>query len=210
MTTGLPERLPSDPLALVAQWLDESMRLGLRNPTALALSTVGASGRPSVRFVLLKHLAVEHGYLVFYTNYGSRKARELDGSGHAAAAMYWEGSGRQLRFEGAVEHSPGPESDVYFGSRPRGSQLNAWASEQSRPLADPAELDRRLERVATQYPDPVPRPPFWGGYRLWLDSIELWSEGRDRFHQRVRYERELGAGPGGFEPGPWRHARLQP
>jgi len=208
---SLPEPLPREPLGLVARWLDEAVALGLRNPHALAVATVAASGRPSLRFVLLKQLDVDAGYVVFYTNYGSRKAGEMASNERVAAAMYWEALGRQLRFEGRVVRSPAAESDAYFASRPRGSQLNAWASAQSRPCAS-GELERRLDDVNRRFEGTttVPRPPFWGGYRLWLTAVELWCEGRDRFHERARFERELAASGDAFEAGDWTSLRLQP
>lgn len=209
---SLPDPLPNDPMPLVDRWLEEARGLTLRNPGALAIATADAAGRPSVRFVLLKHLAVGKGYLVFYTNYGSRKARELEASGRAAGAMYWESLGRQLRFEGPVVRSPADESDAYFASRPRGSQLNAWTSKQSQRLEDPGDLRRRLERLDGELAGQaaVTRPPFWGGYRLWIESVELWCEGVDRFHERARYSRELVGADDGFRGDAWRLVRLQP
>jgi pyridoxamine 5'-phosphate oxidase len=185
----------------------------LRNPNAMALATSSASGAPSVRMVLLKELAPD-GYAVFYTNYGSRKAGELEHRGRAAAALYWESSGRQVRFEGPVVRSPPEESDAYFASRAARSQLNAWSSRQSRPLANPADLEAAAERVARELgaaARPVPRPDFWGGYRLWFDTVELWAEGANRFHERLRYRRELErADASAFRIGPWSMIRLQP
>jgi pyridoxamine 5'-phosphate oxidase len=187
----------------------------------MALATVDAAGRPSARMVLLKELAPA-GYAVFYTNYGSRKAGELDATRRAAAVLHWDEPGRQLRFEGAVVRSPAAESDAYFASRAWRSQLNAWSSEQSRPLDDPAELERRAIAKArglgvtgpSETPAPgrrLPRPAFWGGYRLWFDAVELWAEGADRFHERLSYRRELGAVRAHeFRPGPWSWQRLQP
>lgn len=217
--SSLPNPLPDDPLPLVARWLDEITASGRRrNPNAMALATSDASGRPSVRMVLLKELAAA-GYLVFYTNYGSRKAGELEQSRRAAGVLYWEELGRQVRFEGAVVRSPGSESDAYFASRPWRSQLNAWASEQSRPLDDPAELERRADAKARELGGPqpgatvstFPRPPNWGGYRLWFDAVELWAEGADRFHERVRYTRELTpADAFSFAASAWSWQRLQP
>ncbi len=168
--------------------------------------------------VLLKELAAA-GYLVFYTNYGSRKAAELERAGRAASGLYWEEIGRQVRFEGSVVRSPAAESDAYFSSRPWRSQLNAWASRQSEPLGDPAELEARAADKALESgpPNPgatvssLPRPAFWGGYRLWFDALEVWAEGADRFHERLRYTRELAALDGtAFRAGPWKQQRLQP
>ncbi|HEX6997305.1 MAG TPA: pyridoxamine 5'-phosphate oxidase [Gammaproteobacteria bacterium] len=206
----LPSPAPADPLPLVREWLDEAAAGTRRNPTAMALATADPAARPAVRMVLLKHLSVEDGYVVFYTNYGSRKSAELEANARAAGVLYWEALGRQLRLEGPVVRSPVEESDAYFATRPRGSQINAWASEQSRPLDDPAALEQRAAEVAATA-GALSRPPFWGGYRLWLDALELWAEGADRFHERLRYTRTLTPlDPSRFAAGPWRHQRLQP
>jgi pyridoxamine 5'-phosphate oxidase len=213
---SLPTTLPDDPLPTAKQWLAEAEALGRRNANAIALASTDRAGRPSVRMVLIKDL-VPAGYLVFYTNYGSRKAGELDATGRAAAVIYWHELGRQVRFEGIVVRSPEAESDAYFATRPRQSQINAWSSEQSRPLADARELERRAANVAAEIgggaasQQPLPRPAFWGGYRLWLDALELWIEGAHRFHERVRYERRLEPKDAySFTADRWRWHRLQP
>jgi pyridoxamine 5'-phosphate oxidase len=209
--TGLPTPLPDDPVPTVAAWLADVTAGGKRrNPNALALATADASGRPSVRMVLVKEIAPS-GYLVFYTNYGSRKAAELD-RGRAAGVLYWEELGKQVRFEGPVVRSPAAESDAYFASRPERSQLNAWASRQSQPLRDIGELERRADEKARELRGgSIPRPQSWGGYRLWFEALELWAEGADRFHERVRYSRELApADAFSFRAGPWTRQRLQP
>ena len=203
---------PEDPVRAAAQWLGEAEALGRRNANAMALASVDASGRPSARMVLLKELA-PLGYAVFYTNYGSRKASELLSTHRAAGVLYWHELGRQVRFEGPVVRSPDAESDAYFASRSRASQINAWSSEQSRPLPEPAALEERAARLAGTKPpnEALSRPDFWGGFRLWLESLELWVEGRDRFHERVRYERRLDARDAyTFETGRWNWQRLQP
>ena len=195
-----------------AQWLGEAEALGRRNPNAMALASVDTAGRPSARMVLLKELAPV-GYAVFYTNYTSRKGQELLSTSRAAAVLYWHELGRQVRFEGPVVRSPDAESDAYFATRPMPSQINAWSSEQSRPLADAAALEERAAKIAATKPlgAGLPRPEFWGGFRLWLEAIELWVEGRDRFHERVRYERRLDARDAhSFETGRWSWQRLQP
>jgi pyridoxamine 5'-phosphate oxidase len=211
---------PEDPLPTAAEWLGEAEALGRRNANAIALATTDAAGRPSVRMVLLKELAPA-GYGVFYTNYGSRKGAELVATGCAAAVLYWHELARQVRFEGVVVSSPAAESDAYFASRPWRSQVNAWSSEQSRPLADPAELERRATERARELGvgvagDPaagksLSRPEFWGGFRLWFTAVELWVEGRDRFHERVRYERRLRPKDAySFDAERWQWQRLQP
>jgi pyridoxamine 5'-phosphate oxidase len=200
----LPRPAPRDPLPFARRWLDEAASGAPKNPWAMALGTVSAEGRPSVRYVLLKALSESEGFIVFYTNYASRKARELEATGHAAAVLYWPETGRQLRFEGRISRSPAAESDAYFASRPRASQLNAWASEQSRPLGSPDAMAGQLEAAAGRFPDgaTIPRPGGWGGYRLLIEAVEFWVEGQDRFHERLRYER--GA------RGDWSKTWLQP
>jgi pyridoxamine 5'-phosphate oxidase len=214
----LPSPPPADPLPVAAEWLDQVRAAGRRrNPNAMALATTDGAGRPAVRMVLLKELAAA-GYAVFYTNYGSRKAAEMLTTRRAAAVLYWEEIGRQIRFEGAVVASPAAESDAYFASRPLRSQLSAWSSRQSQPLDDPAALERRAEQKALEVgahaghaAKRVPRPDFWGGFRLWFDSVELWAEGENRFHERLLYRRELEPSDAhGFRCGPWRWLRLQP
>ena len=202
---------PEDPVRAAAQWLGEAEALGRRNANAMALACADAAGQPSVRMVLLKELA-PLGYLVFYTNYGSRKGAELAATGKGAAVLYWHELGRQIRFEGLVVRSPPAESDRYFASRASPSQINAWSSEQSRPLADPAALEERAAKVGgAKTGDTLPRPEFWGGFRLWLAAVELWVEGQNRFHERVRYERGLDARDAySFEPGRWTWQHLQP
>jgi pyridoxamine 5'-phosphate oxidase len=202
---------PEDPVRATEQWLRDAEALGRRNSNAMALGCADPAGRPSVRMVLLKELA-PLGYAVFYTHYGSRKGTELAATGRAAAVLYWHELGRQVRFEGPVVRSPPAESDRYFASRPLPSQVNAWSSEQSRPLLDPGALEERaVKAVASKTGDDLPRPEFWGGFRLWLEAVELWVEGQNRFHERVRYERRLDARDAhSFEPGRWTWQRLQP
>jgi pyridoxamine 5'-phosphate oxidase len=203
---------PEDPVRAAAQWLGEAEALGRRNANAMALACADAAGRPSVRMVLLKELAPV-GYVVFYTHYGSRKGDELLTTRRAAAVLYWHELGRQVRFEGPVVRSPDAESDAYFASRPTLSQVNAWSSEQSRPLADPAALEERAAQVVSGKPadQGLPRPDFWGGFRVWLETVELWVEGQNRFHERVRYERELAPRDAhSFSVGRWTSQRLQP
>jgi len=216
MPSLLPVQPPDDPLPTTARWLGEAEALGRRNANAIALASTDRAGRPSVRMVLLKELAPA-GYMVFYTNYGSRKAAELEATDRAAAVLYWHELGRQIRFEGVIVRSPAAESDAYFATRPWRSQVNAWSSEQSRPLADPADLERRAAKLMAEYGGdpttgkPLPRPEFWGGFRLWLDAVELWVEGKDRFHERVRYERRLDPKDAhSFDAGHWHWQRLQP
>lgn len=215
----LPLPAPEDPLPLIQQWLEQATASGRqRNPDAMALATADAEGRPSVRMVLMRTVSVKHGYAVFYTHYGSRKGLELERNPRAAGVLYWEQLGRQVRFEGRVVRSPEAESDRYFAGRPWHSQLNAWASVQSLPLGDPQELASRARRKAAELgadarggTRKLPRPPHWGGYRLWFEAVELWAEGADRFHDRIRYERTLHPDDAfGYIGSAWSHRRLQP
>ena len=203
---------PEDPGRAAAQWVGEAEALGRRNANAMALASADAAGSPSVRMVLLKELA-PLGYAVFYTNYDSRKGAELAATGRAAAVLYWHELGRQVRFEGRVVRSPATESDRYFASRAPASQVNAWSSEQSRPLADPSALEERAAKIAATSTagQRLARPDHWGGFRLWFEAVELWVEGENRFHERVRYERKLDARDAhSFAAGRWNWQRLQP
>lgn len=165
-----------------------------------ALATCDRSGRPSVRFVLVKEFGPE-GFVV-YTNLGSRKARELGENAHAALAFHWSTLGVQVRVEGPVEPQPKDRADRYFGSRPRGSQLSAWASRQSEAIVSRESLEARYAEVARRFEGgDVPRPPFWGGFRLVPARIEFWKDRADRLHERTLYER-ADAG--------WRTTRLAP
>lgn len=201
---SLPRPAPEDPLPLARRWLTEAEDRVSKNPWAMALASVARDGSVSVRYVLLKDFCESGGHIVFYTNYGSRKARELELTGRAAGALYWPEAGRQLRLEGKVERSPDSESDSYFASRPRASQLNAWASEQSRPIDAPDSILDRLATREAEFADhaDIPRPAAWGGYRLHLDAVEFWVEGMDRFHERLCYRRPA--------DGDWSSSWLQP
>jgi pyridoxamine 5'-phosphate oxidase len=166
----------------------------------VALATADASGKPSVRMVLLR--GVDERGFVFHTNYESRKARELDENPRAALCVHWHSLEEQIRIEGRVERLDADESDVYFASRPRGSQLGAWASRQSAPLASRETLEEEYRATERRFEGgSVPRPPFWGGYRLIPDRIEFWFGRPDRLHDRLLYVRD-GSG--------WRIERLYP
>ncbi|MGH3498512.1 MAG: pyridoxamine 5'-phosphate oxidase [Nocardioidaceae bacterium] len=189
-TLGLDESAAgSDPVALFGRWLDEAVASGLHEPNAMALATATPDGRPSVRLVLLK--GFDRRGFVFYTHDGSRKGRELAANPEAALVFPWHPLSRQVRAEGEVHRVDAAESDAYFASRPRGSQLGAWASPQSSVVADRAELDDAYEREIRRYraDEPVPRPPRWGGYRLQPRMIEFWVGRASRMHDRVRFTR---------------------
>jgi len=193
--------LGRDPLAALARWLGEAREADLFEPEAAALATASPAGRPSVRMVLVR--GVDDGELRFYTNHESRKAGELAANPHAALAFHWGTPlRRQARVEGTVERLSRPESEAYFATRSRESRLGAWASPQSRPLTDRTELDGRLAAVEERFTgEDVPLPPFWGGYRIVPDAIELWQNRPNRLHDRARYER---SGDG------WSQVRLAP
>lgn len=191
-----------DPIARFREDLAKATRSETFDATRCALATADADGRPSVRFVLLKY-ADERGFGVF-TNYESRKARELDANPRAALAFHWASLGEQVRIEGAIVRMPAEVSDEYFASRPRGSRIGAWASPQSRAVESRAVLDARVAEVEARFEgSEVPRPAFWGGYFLVPDAIEFWFDGVSRLHDRYLYRR------GGVGEG-WTLSRLAP
>jgi pyridoxamine 5'-phosphate oxidase len=221
----LIDPLPREPLESAAAWLAEAWKLRAQpNPNAMTLATCTPDGRPSARVVLCKEIVPQPGYVVFYTNYRSRKGRELGANPRAAAVLHFDALQCQVRIEGLVELSPAAESDGYFASRALQSRIGAWASAQSEPIesrerlrAAVAETARRFgidpgSAAADTAPDViVPRPAHWGGYRLWAEAVELWVEGAARIHDRARWVRAVRRlGEGGFEVGPWSVTRLQP
>ena len=188
-----------EPLALFRRWLDEAWR-GEPNAHAMTLATATAEGRPSARVVLLKGLD-DRGF-VFYTNLESRKSDELFANPHAALCFLWKSLNRQVRVEGPVERVGDDEADAYFASRPRDSQLGAWASDQSRPLESRALLERRVEEFSRRFDEgKVPRPTYWSGFRVVPQRVEFWEEQPSRLHDRMLFIRE---GEG------WRRERLFP
>lgn len=178
--------LDPDPLRQFERWFADAGGAGLEVPEAMTLATATPDGRPSARMVLLKG-ADERGF-AFYTSYESRKGRELAANPHAALLFHWQPLGRQVRIEGAVERMSEAESGAYFRTRPLGSRLAAWASPQSRPLADRAELERLYAEAVERLGDDPPLPPHWGGFRLVPEAYEFWQHGDDRLHDRIRYE----------------------
>ncbi|HEU4784829.1 MAG TPA: pyridoxamine 5'-phosphate oxidase [Ktedonobacterales bacterium] len=202
MQRGLDESdVDADPFRQFAVWFDEARAASPTEPNAMALATVGADGRPSLRMVLLKG-ADERGF-VFYTNYESRKGRELADTPWAALTLFWPEMERQIRIEGRVEPVPAEESDAYYHSRPIGSQLSASASRQSEVIAGRDELEQRVAALSAQYQDQeIPRPENWGGFRVIPDAIEFWQGRANRLHDRLRY-RLLASGD-------WQIERLSP
>lgn len=183
----------TDPFRIFRRWYQEARDCGNPDPSVITLATATAGGKPSARTVLLKEF--DAGGFVFYTNYGSRKARELDENPQAAMVIHWPETGYQVRIEGRVEKTSAEESDRYFASRPRGSQLGAWTSRQSRPIPSRESLESALRAREMEFRDrEVPRPPHWGGYRLVPDRIEFWVEQENRLHDRVVYERKSAEG----------------
>ena len=185
---------------MFAQWFADARASIKPLPHAMALATTGPGGRPSVRMVLLK--GYDAAGFVFYTNYRSRKAGDLAKNARASLLFWWGSLERQVRIEGKVTKVTRRESDEYFSTRPRGSQLGAWASAQSEKIADRAVLDRAYAATRARYARAVPRPPFWGGYRLRPETIEFWQGRDDRLHDRIVYRRARN--------GSWITGRLAP
>lgn len=214
----LPDPLPPEPLLIAAAWLAQALGDAAQpNPNAMVLATVDDRGCPSARVVLCKEIDPERGCVLFYTNYRSRKGRELAATGRAALVFHWDHRHRQVRVEGSVEALSAAENDAYFRTRPWQSRLGAWASEQSQPVESREALARSVAAAARRFGIPyagpgaaepdgitveVPRPPNWGGYRLHADAVELWVEGEFRIHDRARWTRS--------GSGPWSVTRLQP
>jgi len=211
---SLPETLPTEPLAVVAEWLAEAQRQSNQpNPNAMVLATCDAQGRPAARVVLAKEIDVQTGTVRFVTNYESRKGRELAANPRAALVMHWDHQHRQVRIEGIVRRAAAADSDAYFASRARNSQLGAHASAQSQPIASRAAMQEKFDAVKARFPEdsPVPRPAHWGGYVLWADVVELWVEGSARVHDRAQWRRTLAADGDSVRPaGAWSATRLQP
>ena len=194
------ESLPSDPVVLFRRWYEDAERAGIRLPNAIALATASGDGRPSIRHVLLRDFD-DRGF-VFYTNHGSRKGAELAENARAAFSIYWRELDRQISVTGDVTRVSDDESDAYFATRPREARLGAWASRQSADLASRDELMERVAEFDALYPaDDVPRPPFWGGYRIAPITVEFWHGRQHRLHDRFLYDR-AGAG--------WTTRRLSP
>jgi pyridoxamine 5'-phosphate oxidase len=180
---------PEDPIPTFHAWLEEAAASEPRDPTAAALATVGEDGMPSVRMVLLKDASLR-GF-VFYTNYESRKGRQLLAQPMAAMVFYWKSLDRQVRVEGLVEQVDLADADAYFASRPRESRIGAWASQQSRPFEGRFELEKRVAEYGLKYAiGAVPRPPYWSGFRIVPRMIEFWQGSAFRLHDRLVYHRD--------------------
>ena len=191
----------ADPIEQFRKWFDEALAANLHEPNAMTLATATLEGHPSARVVLLKGYD-ERGF-VFYTNYESRKGREVEENPRCALVFYWGELERQVRIQGRASRVPEEESDAYYASRPRGSRLGAWASDQTRPTRDRTTLEERLRELEAEYEGrEIPRPPFWGGYRVEPEEIEFWQGRENRLHDRLLYRRSKDGG--------WRIERLQP
>ncbi|MGB8623309.1 MAG: pyridoxamine 5'-phosphate oxidase [Paracoccaceae bacterium] len=190
-----------DPFVLARAWLADAVQSEANDPDAIALATVDEAGLPNVRMVLLKE--IEANAFVFYTNYESAKAGEIDSAGKAAFVLHWKSLRRQIRVRGVTEREEGPQADAYYASRSLKSRLGAWASKQSRPLRSRGALMAEVARVTAEKGTHPDRPPFWGGYRIRPLEIEFWADGAFRLHDRFRWRRET-------LDDAWRIERLNP
>jgi pyridoxamine 5'-phosphate oxidase len=229
-TETLPDPLPLNPLQITAEWLAQArIDAAQPNPNSMVLATVDGRGQPSARVVLCKDLDPDAGYITFYTNYQSRKGRELEENPRAAVVFHWDHRRRQVRAEGRVERLSDAESDAYFASRAWQSRLGAWASRQSEPVESREALARAVGEAAARFgipysglgveeptsvTAPIARPPHWGGFRLNVDAVELWVEGEFRIHDRARWTKRPAIPPGAAPEGSaglrWSVTRLQP
>jgi pyridoxamine 5'-phosphate oxidase len=190
----------TDPITQFDRWLEDALAAEPSNHNAMALATVSTDGRPSTRMVLLKDHD-DRGF-VFYTNFNSQKGRELKDNPYASLCFHWKSLGRQVRIDGQAESVPDAEADAYYASRPRGSRIGAWASEQSQPVESRDVLEARVAEIATKYAGKdIPRPPHWSGFRVVPDRIEFWTDRPDRLHDREVFVRSADG---------WAVQRLQP
>jgi pyridoxamine 5'-phosphate oxidase len=200
MRSGLSEaQADADPIRQFERWFEDALRAGLPLPNAMTLASVTSAGAPSARIVLLK--GVEDGGFLFYTNYLSRKGRELEGRSSACLLFLWSPLERQVRIDGSVTKVTPAESDAYYATRPLGARLSAWASAQSETVARREVLEQAMEKARERYRDNPPRPPHWGGYRVVPQEIEFWQGRSDRLHDRLLYRRASGS---------WTLERLSP
>jgi pyridoxamine 5'-phosphate oxidase len=215
----LPEPLQDEPFTLFKEWFDLAWQRRLQpNANSMVLATIDAQGHPDARVVLCKHLVTQPGYLVFFTNYQSSKGEELRAHPRASAVFHWDALHRQVRVTGPVVKSPASESDEYFALRPLASRIGAWASVQSKPLSSRAQLTKQVDDILKRFKIDasaaeanIPRPPHWGGFRLWAESVELWVEGPGRVHDRAVWRRTLQPQDAtSFLCGDWSATRLNP
>ena len=194
------EKMQTNPIEQFRHWFEEAEQAGVKEPNTMTLATVNKQGQPTIRVMLMKEVT-DQG-VVFYTNFKSRKGREMDGQPKAALNFYWQDLERQVRFDGAVTKIPDEESNQYFQTRPRGSQLGAWVSEQSETIPSREYLEEQLTICESRYKDQdIPRPPHWGGYHLMPISVEFWQGGPNRLHDRIQYS---------LSNGQWSLKRLAP
>ncbi len=216
VTPLLPEPLPGEPFATFQAWFEQAMqRKATPNPNAMCVATVDQHGHPRARIVLCKLIDSGTGHVVFFTNYTSDKGRQLTHKGWAEAVLLFDAQDRQVRLQGPVVRSPANESDAYFASRARESRIGAWASEQSQPIPSREALIARYAEADQRFAasEEVPRPPHWGGWRLWPERVELWVSGNARVHDRAVWQRQVTlheGEDGGADTGPWTVTRLQP
>ena len=222
MCKMLSQSMTQNPLLLLQSWLNEAMELDLQpNPDTMAIATSNSQGLPNVRMVLCKEINTEEGYVVFYTNYNSVKSMEIKENPKCSALFHWDKLGYQIRIRGEILQSPDEENDAYFASRHLGSQVGAWASNQSDPVVDRQALDDQFRKILdrfnltnesiTRNEQKIPRPPHWGGYRLWVEEIEFWLNQKDRLHDRLHFRRVLTISSEGIETEKkWAVKRLQP
>jgi pyridoxamine 5'-phosphate oxidase len=209
---SLPSTLPDDPMPHFEAWFREARERKVQpNPDSMVIASATPDGKPAARVVLCKKLIANPGYVVFFTNYDSAKGHELAANPRVAAVFHWDDLSRQVRLEGRVVRCPSDESDAYFASRALDSRIGAWASLQSQPLDSRTTLLKRVAIEAAKHGPAPSRPPHWGGYHLWPESVELWCEGAFRVHDRAIWRRTLEpVGGSGFTAGPWRSTRLYP
>ncbi len=214
--------MTQNPLLLLQSWFNEALELDLQpNPDTMAIATSNSQGLPNVRMVLCKEINTEEGYVVFYTNYNSVKSMEIKENPKCSALFHWDKLGYQIRIRGEILQSPDEENDAYFASRHLGSQVGAWASNQSNPVVDRQALDDQFRKILdrfnltnesiTRNEKKIPRPPHWGGYRLWIEEIEFWLNQKDRLHDRLHFRRALTISSEDIETEKnWTVKRLQP
>jgi pyridoxamine 5'-phosphate oxidase len=220
MREGLPEVLPDDPLPLMKTWLDEAGR-EIRNAGAntidghgpsspMTIATVDPGGRPSARMVICRGFDPVAGWLVFYTDRESEKGKDLAAHPRASCVFHWGALERQIRVDGPVTWASDADSDAYWNTRPADARIAAVASEQSRPLRTRSSFLARIAAITKTSGEHIPRPPRWGGYRIWVERVELWAGQPARAHDRARWTRALTAVENGFKGGAWSSTRLQP